>query len=338
MDKKKQINFNLNNFLLATSDILDCRDIEENSTTKYHSKRVAFIALKIGEQLNLDPKMMFTLSAYSLFHNYINIDNCVKLNIIDDMGILTKIVDYSHHVDQTYSIDKKFVSTNPKHTYIQLIEENFLSLSQPISFWLDLQDKNAILHYIYSTLHDFTTQPTFEQVLETTTLFGNLFEDVTPLLEKCSIMADFYNFEHKDKITFLISASMLNFGKLTIPKNILNKTTLLSDDEYDVVKSSVYHNKKALSGIYGFDDISKWASKHQEQLKGEGYPYGIGENELSLKDRLMACINIYNALTQDKLYRKKYTHIEAIDIMNIMGSNNEIDISIINDIKSNFSS
>ena len=336
MDKKKQMNFNLNNFLLATTDILDYRDCELNNTTKNHSKRVAYVALKIGEQLKLEPKMMFSLCAYSLFHNYINIDNCVTLNIFDDTGMLTKIVDFSHHIDETYNKDKKFISVDSKHAYIQHIEDIFLDISKPISFWLDLQCENSILQYIYSTLYDFTTQPTFEEVLKITSLFGNLYEDTTPLLEKCNIMADFYNFEHKDKITFLIAASMLNFGKLSISNSIIEKTTSLDTEEYDDLKANVYNNKKALSAIYGFEDISKWASKHHEMLNSNGYPYSIGANELSLKDRLMGCLNIYNALTSIKVYRKEYSHSQAIDIMYEMATNNEIDLAIVNDINTQF--
>lgn len=336
MDKKKQMNFNLNNFLLATTDILDYRDCELNNTTKNHSKRVAFVALKIGEQLNLEPKMMFSLCAYSLFHNYIDKDNCVTLNIFDDTGILTKIVNFSHHIDQTYNKNKKFISINSNDNYIQHIEDIFLDISKPISFWLDLQYENSILQYIYTTIYDFTIEATFEEILNITTLFGNLFENVSSLLDKSKVMADFYKFEHKDKMTFLIAASMLNFGKLSISKSILEKTSSLSSAEFENLKANVYNNKKALSAIYGFDDISKWASKHHEMLNSNGYPNCIGANDLSLKDRLMACLNIYNALTSTKVYRNKYTHKEAIDIMNIMATNNEIDLSIVNDINGQF--
>ena len=336
MDKKKQMNFNLNNFLLATTDILDYRDCELNNTTKNHSKRVAYVALKLGEQLNLEPKAMFSLCAYSLFHNYIDKDNCVSLNIFDDMGILTKIVDFSHHIDKTYNIDKKFISLNSNDTYIKHIEDIFLDISKPISFWLDLQCENSILQYIYSTLYDFTTQPTFEEVLKITSIFGNLYDDISPLLEKCSIMADFYKFEHKDKMTFLIATSMLNFGKLSISKSILEKTSQLNSEEFDELKANVYNNKKALSAIYGFEDISKWATKHHEMLNFNGYPYSIGANELSLKDRLMGCLNIYNALISTKVYRKKYSHIEAIEIMSDMATRNEIDLSIVDDINGQF--
>jgi HD-GYP domain-containing protein (c-di-GMP phosphodiesterase class II) len=152
------------------------------------------------------------------------------------------------------------------------------------------------------------------------------------MLQKCEKMTDFYKFEHKDKMTFLISASLINFGKLKIQKDLLNKTAKISKSELETIQYNVYYNKTALQAIYGFNHISRWASIHQEKLNGEGYPDSLKSNELSFKDRLISCINVYNSLMQDKPYREKYRHEEAIDIMNIMAANNELDSSLISDI------
>ena len=149
-------------------------------------------------------------------------------------------------------------------------------------------------------------------------------------------MTDFYQFEHKDKITFLISASLLNFGKLKISSELLNKKIKLINSELEEIKYNVYYNKQALQAIYGFENISRWATIHQERLDANGYPYCLKASQLSLKDRLMACLNIYNALVSSKTYRKSYTHNEAIKIMEEMGSKKKIDLTIVNDINKQF--
>jgi len=61
MNKKTEMNFNINNFLLATTNILDMKDREINRVSEFHSLRVAYVSLKIGEMLKLEPKMMFNL-------------------------------------------------------------------------------------------------------------------------------------------------------------------------------------------------------------------------------------------------------------------------------------
>ena len=66
MDKKKQLQFNLNNFLIATSIALDFVSKYKYKITLGHSKRVAFIALNIGVKMDLSPEELSDLCSYSL--------------------------------------------------------------------------------------------------------------------------------------------------------------------------------------------------------------------------------------------------------------------------------
>ncbi len=66
MDKKKQLQFNLNNFLIATSIALDFVAKNKYKITLGHSKRVAYIALNIGIKMNLSPEELSDLCSYSL--------------------------------------------------------------------------------------------------------------------------------------------------------------------------------------------------------------------------------------------------------------------------------
>lgn len=340
MNKKTQMNFNLNNFLLSVTDILDNRDIEKNNVSKSHSLRIAYVSLKIGEQLSLEPKEMFNLCAYSLFHNYIDSKNSKILRIEDTTGNIKKIVTFVHHLDEEYDLSKSEIKNRSKIISSvnneEELELEFLKISSSIDFWMDCQSPSMIIQYIYGTLYDFTEVLTFEEVLNRTKMFGNIYEDVNPFLEKCKKMIEFYSFEEKDKWTFLISASMLQFGKLSLPSEIIWKKSKLTDSEYEIVKSNIYYNKNALRTIYGFEDISKWASRHQEQLDGKGYPSQLNASDLSLKDRLMSVLNIYTALVSEKLYRSKYSHNEAIEILSLMAKDYRLDTSIIKDLQTVF--
>ena len=346
MDKKKQMNFNLNNFLLAVTDILDVRDIEANNVSKSHSLRIAYVSLKLGKELKLEPKEMFDLCAYSLFHNYINDSNSKLFGINNTCNKLSNIVNFVHQIEEQFDFSINEIENRYKiiesvkensNTEYKEYKESFLKISSSIDFWMDCQSPNMILQYIYSTLYDFTEVLTFEEVLNRTKVFGSLYEDVNSLLVKCKKMIHFYNFEEKDQWTFLIAASMLNFGKLSVPKRIIEKKDKLTVYEYEMLKSNIYHNKNALRSIYGFDDIATWATRHQEQLDGNGYPSQIKANDLSLKDRLMSVLNIYNSLISNKVYRKEFTHKEAVDILKVMEKNYYLDTSIVKDIEDIFS-
>jgi len=194
-----------------------------------------------------------------------------------------------------------------------------------------MQNENEMLGFIFSKLQDYSSAILFEQLLEITSVFSSLIDKNSDILSISSKVTKFYDFEHKDTQVFLISATLYNIGKLFVPFNILQKSEALSSIEYERVKSYPYYTKKVLSNILGFGDIVTLTSKVQERVNASGYPYSLSAKSLSFKDRLLACIVMYNSLTSSKEYRKAYSHNEAIDIMKKEASNNKIDESIVND-------
>lgn len=384
MDKKKQIQFNLNNFLLSISLVLDLVEKDIKGTKKNHTKRVAFIALKIAQKFELSPQEMGDLCSYCLIHNISLSKNndytkeyyesaqklsnklpflCQYNDILkyhqenydgsglyglkeNDIPFLSQIISFSHTIDTNFDlsgddIERKkkvfeFIENNEDKLFSKDISDMFIEIASSIDFWMDIQSENDILFFIFSSLHDFTITPTFEEVLKYTSIFTVLNDENKNLLDKCEAMADFYKFDHKDKYTFLIAASLYNIGKLAIPTNILKKTDKLDENEFEIIKTYPYYTKKVLSNLMGFNDISSWASRVQERIDGEGYPYKLSGKDLSLKDRLMAALNVYQSLTTKKSFRDKLTHKEAIAIMLELAQKNILDKTIIEDINKKF--
>jgi HD-GYP domain-containing protein (c-di-GMP phosphodiesterase class II) len=91
-----------------------------------------------------------------------------------------------------------------------------------------------------------------------------------------------------------------------------------------------------LSDIDGFEDITEWAANHHEKLDGTGYSRGMDASQLSFEERLMACIDIYQALTEDRPYKAGLSHAKTIAIMKSMIEEGKIDGSITADIASVF--
>jgi HD-GYP domain-containing protein (c-di-GMP phosphodiesterase class II) len=180
-------------------------------------------------------------------------------------------------------------------------------------------------------LHDFTTILDFEEVLKITTVFHKIVNSNSNFLTFCEKITNEYDFEHKDKQTFLIAASMQNIGKLTIPSKILDKKEPLTSNEFEIIKAYPHYSKRVLSNIMGFNDIAVWASKVQEKIDGSGYPIGLKAKDLSLKDRLMNTLNIYHALKEEKIYRKALSHNEAIKIMKKEAKEGKLDMSLVED-------
>lgn len=380
MDKKQQLQFNLNNFLLSISLALDLVEKDICNTKKNHSKRVAFIALKIGQRLNLTPQEMSDLCAYSLVHNialnkekdydkkhfelaqelvdklpflcgYKNVMKYHQENfdgtgvfgkVQSEIPLFSQIISFAHHIDIDFDLTGEdienrkgiveFLGQNEELLFSKEIVDAFLDIASTVDFWLDIQSEHDILFFIFGSLHDFTITPTFEEVLEYTSIFMNLNDENEYFIGRCTKMAEFYEFEHKDKYTFLIAASLYNIGKLAVPNKILEKKEKLTSNEYEVVKAYPYYTKKILSNLIGFNDITNWASRAQETIDGEGYPYKLTGKDLSLKDRLLAVLNVYQSLRTKKSYREAYSHKTSISMMRDLAKNKKIDISIVNDI------
>ena len=385
MNKKKEIQFNLNNFLLSVSLGLELVEKDIYKTSKNHSKRVAYLSLKIGQEYNFTPQELSDLCAYALSHNIsLKKENdyskehfifaqesadklpflCGYRNILkyqreyfngsgifglkaDAIPLFSQIISFAHILDEKFDLSGdnienrkgivSFLEKKEEVLFSKDILDKFLDASSTIDFWLDMQNENDILYFIFASLYDFTITPTFEEVLGFTSVFDSLIEGDNDFLDKCSKMTDFYKFEHKDKQTFLIAASLYKIGKLAIPNKILEKEENLTDDEYEVVKSYPYYTKKILNNLMGFNDITNWASRIQESIDGSGYPYRLSGKQLSLKDRLMAALNVYYSLINKKPYRNAYSHEEAIKIMNKLAVESKLDASIIDDIDNQFS-
>ena len=87
-----------------------------------------------------------------------------------------------------------------------------------------------------------------------------------------------------------------------------------------------------LKGIRGIEDITRWAARHHEKLDGSGYPFGMTGEQLDSNDRLLACLDIYQALVEERPYKAGLSHEEAIGILRKMGNEGQLDNGVISDI------
>lgn len=379
MDKKKQMQFNLNNFLLSTSIALDFVSKYRYKISLGHSKRVAFIALNIGIKMDLSPEELSDLCAYSLLSSiglnqssndkeFCEISNeCAKEfpflneneNIllyqrekIDGSGIFglkneeiplfSQIIFLAKTLDVMYDFGKEniknrfdaieFVKDKLDIYFSRQIIENFFECVRDVSFWQDMLNEQDTMMFIYASLHDFTKPLDFEDILKMTTIFHKIENPQSKLIELAEIMSDFYEFEHKDKLTFLIASSLCNIGKLALSKDLLEKVDDLDIYEIEKIRTYPYYTKKILQNIIGFSDITSWAVKVQERLDGTGYLSGLYAKDLNFKDRLLQTLNAYNALRENRVYREFFSHDEAIEILKFEVSENRFDMAIVEDL------
>lgn len=156
------------------------------------------------------------------------------------------------------------------------------------------------------------------------------------LSNKARVMADFYNFSKDKKNKLLIAADLHDLGKLAVSNSILDKPGRLNDEEFTKVKAHSFYTRKALEPIDCFEEITEWAANHHEKNDGSGYPYGLKKRDLDFSSQLMAALDIYQALRENRPYRKPMTHKKSINILKNMVGAGKLNKKIVNDIDSLF--
>jgi len=118
------------------------------------------------------------------------------------------------------------------------------------------------------------------------------------------------------------SARLHDLGKITIPDSILNKPDRLTDEEFDVIKTHPKAGERIIdqmtmrTGDAEFLHNAKlFASYHHEKWDGTGYPHGLKDTDIPLHGRIMAVIDVYDALVSDRPYKKAFSHEKAVSII-----------------------
>lgn len=146
------------------------------------------------------------------------------------------------------------------------------------------------------------------------------------------VMAGYYGYDREQKNQLYLAAALHDIGKLAIPSEVLEKPGTLTREEFDVIKSHIDHTRNMLRDAAGLELITEWAANHHEKLDGSGYPLKKDAAGLDFNSRLMACIDIYQAVSEERPYHPRRVHAETMPILNRMAERGGLDSAIVKDI------
>lgn len=132
-----------------------------------------------------------------------------------------------------------------------------------------------------------------------------------------------------------VGALLHDVGKSKVPSNILNKPSNLTSEEFEIVKKHT---------IYGYDILKETkelsltscyiALAHHEKVDGNGYPYGLKEEDIHQYAKIVAVADVYDALISDRQYKKRGSIHSAYDYL-IGMSNKFFDHQVVKSFLSN---
>jgi putative nucleotidyltransferase with HDIG domain len=102
-------------------------------------------------------------------------------------------------------------------------------------------------------------------------------------------------------------------GKMKIPNEILNKPGKLTNEEFGIMKSHAALSRDLLQGVSGISGmVVQIAGEHHEKMDGGGYPSGIAGEKISQIGRMTAIVDVYDALTSNRVYHKGMEPTEVL--------------------------
>jgi len=232
------------------------------------------------------------------------------LNRMEEMGQLQIKV----FVQDTDAIRKNY-QVNIQDKYTEIIQEIRNNVSKvKIGAALDMTKVRNITDSIYSGVYSI--------------------RDMIGPLSSIGTVVD-YNYTHSMNVSILATtigkwmncsertikhltqAGLLHdIGKCKIPKSILNKPDELTDDEFKMIKQHpiyAYNILKDVTTIHS--DVLQGVLTHHEREDGSGYPKGITSERINLIAKIVAVADIYDAMTSDRVYRKKESPFEVFELM-----------------------
>jgi len=118
------------------------------------------------------------------------------------------------------------------------------------------------------------------------------------------------------------SAQLHDVGKIAIKDDILLKPAKLTVDEFNEMKKHTFFGEKVIEKIQESAMESVFlthakimAGTHHEKWDGSGYPRGIAGLDIPLQGRLMAIVDVYDALVSERPYKKPFSQEQSLQII-----------------------
>ncbi|BBM64869.1 HD family phosphohydrolase [Vibrio alfacsensis] len=121
----------------------------------------------------------------------------------------------------------------------------------------------------------------------------------------------------KDTLKQLAIGGIIHdIGKIKVDDDILQKPARLTPEEFEHMKLHQVYAKRIILGVKGLSDVSRDVClMHHEKLDGKGYPLGLSGDQIPLHGRMSCVVDIYDALTSERVYKKGMSSAEAFKIL-----------------------
>ena len=117
------------------------------------------------------------------------------------------------------------------------------------------------------------------------------------------------------------AALLHDYGKIAVRDRFLQKPGKLDEAEFAYMKAHAEKTAEFLSYLDfppDMREVPTIAAQHHERMDGKGYPHGLGGDQILLGARIVACADVFDALTAPRYYKPAYSLEKTLEIMDGM--------------------
>lgn len=251
---------------------------------------------------------------------------------------------------------QEFESDEAKHLAIlKIIEQSrgsrfapdlvdcFSKLSENDAFWLTLEPLN-ISDFIHGMEnHGQNVLSDYDEIRQLSLIFARIVDAKSDFTYNHSMgvarlsryLAELAELPEHRVALIEIAALLHDLGKLGVPDEILDKPARLSAEETAIMHRHSYETYRILRHINGFEQIAEWAGNHHETLLGDGYPFHHEHTELTIEARIIMVADIFQALAQDRPYRKGLKPQVILQELIVLRDGGKLDEAVVSLVKNN---
>jgi len=125
-------------------------------------------------------------------------------------------------------------------------------------------------------------------------------------------MGERLGLEQKAMDELALYALLHDIGKVGVDDRILNKPGALNAEEWEQMKKHSEIGYRIAASAMELSHVADYILSHHERWDGKGYPRGLAGEQIPLLSRLLAIVDAYDAMTEDRVYRRAMSSEEAL--------------------------
>ena len=271
------------------------------------TNNIGDLILIIDKKMRIQFSNLPVASIYNLTPDSLNNKGLAESFGHETGKLIQNFVEDSHNNSSTIVVVSELTFNNFTKTYhcsfFPINEYNTLIVLHDITELRNAENKHKRLmkHLVQTLTHviDSYVPDSANHSQKTTKLARSIAQEIN--LSKTEIE------------TLELAACLANIGKLFIPRDILEKTTELTDEERDTLQTTINQTSNILIDLEFDGPVLETIAQKNEHIDGSGYPGGISGDRILITARILAVANAFVAMQSPRAYREPLSNKEILD-------------------------